>query len=153
MTADLLVSYLDDLDVLLEGLHQLQVAKQTALAKMETARLETIAQEELALTKRLAAVQSSREQLAKSAGGMDAAGAVGELIERLDEPDRTRLRERLARVTALARTVQDEASSNWLAAYRTQHHVADLLAIIAGAGRPATGRGGQGQGLMLDSHA
>lgn len=145
-------AYLGRLESILDRLANLQEGKRGALARLDVPTIERLTDAEGDLTADLVAAVND-PLVERDEAGQPLPRSLRTRIEDFPEIDRQRIHARLRAVRDAARRLQDDASSNWLAMYRTHQHIGQLLEIIARAGRPSGGPKGQGAGLMLDSQA
>lgn len=154
MTIDQVEQFLLDLQENLDQLLEVQRAKRRALASLDTALLEQLSETEGLLTRRMAQFSHQRGQLSDElAAGNPPFRSLREYVTASGGPRRDRLLQLLDQAREDARRVKQQASVNWMAIYRTNEHVLQMLAIIAQAGRPTTGSVARGGGLLLDQTA
>lgn len=154
MTIDQVEQFLLDLQENLDQLLSVQQAKQRALASLDTYALEQLSESEGILTARMARFSCERGRLSDElAAGNPSYRSLREYVNAAAGPKRDRLIGLLDQTRDDARRVKQQASVNWLAIYRTNEHVLQMLEIIAQAGKPTAGNVGRGGGLLLDCTA
>ena len=145
---------LTDLQATLTELFDVQEQKQKALAAMNTDELHRLSKVEGKLVERMTETSKRRaELLATTANGREPARSLRELVKRLPDDVRPRLQEKLNGIRSFAQRVRREASANWLATYRTNNHVRELLELISQASQATSSDANSGSGLFLDSTA
>ena len=145
---------LTDLHNTLTELFDIQERKRTALAAMSTEELQRLSQIEGKLVERMTEASKRRaEFLATATDGRQPARSLRELVKRLPDDVRPEFQEKLAGIRRFAQRVRREASANWLATYRTNAHVRELLELIAQASQASSAETDGGAGLFLDSTA
>lgn len=153
MNVEQVEQLLEQLQTTLDELATVQEEKERALAVMDTAALETLAQREGQLAEQMSRCSQQRQQLVAFANqSLQTKVTFRELLEQLPVPQRGRLISKFDQVRAHAKQVKQRAAANWFATYRTNQHVKDLIEIIATAGTAADGESGY-HGLFLDSTA
>ena len=154
MLATQVEEFLSDLQGLLEQLTQVQTRKQQALAKLDTSELTRLSTIEAELAERLDGLPDRRDELLGAAAASGAPTAsFRRLIRDLPEATRTPLADRLARVRDQAKEAKRRIAVNWLATYRSNHHIRELLGIITATGKQDADAPTPNGGLMLDSTA
>lgn len=157
MSSDLQATYeyLDHLQQHLTALRNLQKEKQIAVAKLESPRIHSLADQEREMVEALREIEAKRDSLPiPSADAGESHFAP--LLRSLDPAARSALSKRLDSIKVLAKRVKLEAATSWLLAYRNHQYVGQILEIMANAGQ-ANNLGepdpGHGHGLCLDSTA
>lgn len=144
---------LERLEATLDELFEVQQQKDRALAKMDAAALEELAEQEGVLTQRMQQCSDERKQIVAAANSLhNRTSTFRELLNNLPFPQRQNLIDRFERIRENARQVKQRAASNWFATYRTHQHVKELVELIAHAGQTADSDSAH-QGLFLDSTA
>lgn len=138
---------LDELQTTISKLERTQEAKQTALRTLDTAALHSISEQEHDLTE---ALIRQTFPLDADACADNPAASLAILLARLPastEPAaQARIRNLRSRIERLKRSI----AQNWLATWRLNEYVGDMLTLIAQAGRPAATAH---HGLVFDSTA
>ncbi|MFO0948674.1 MAG: flagellar export chaperone FlgN [Planctomycetota bacterium] len=145
--AEMIRELLGRLENVLAELVSLQADRQRALARMDTARLDEISHREMTLCHGLQGVAEERLSLLD---GESPATSLGESIARLPLATRGELERRFERVSQLRQQVKEEATSNWLAAYRLGTHVESLLTLFVSQNGEES-RSTDASGGVLDS--
>lgn len=143
---------LEDLQTTLSEVSTAQKEKQFALGGLNVDALYEAGDTEERLARSLVDQYHARaamieEHLPASAEPL----SLRDLIQSVDEPERSALLLMLRRVQKEAARIQQEVAVNWLTTWRMNEYVGEMISIIAHAGQPAVED--PHFGLMLDSTA